>query len=94
MKYQAVTPISRWEAQAIFDEGTPQEIAFTLVRLAYYDPDWMWVQDTRITLSEHRDIGVKENQCNLFLATSQESTECSKWKKSCQCLIGYGGNPR
>ena len=60
-KYEKITPISRSEAQLIFDQGAPEEIALTLVRLAYHDPDWMWVQDICISLSTHHDKWVRQS---------------------------------
>jgi hypothetical protein len=59
-KYQEITPISRSEAQRIFVQGGPDEISLTLVRLAYHDPDWMWVQDICISLSTHHDKWIRQ----------------------------------
>jgi hypothetical protein len=58
-KYQEIIPISRGEAQLIFDRGVPEEIALTLLRLAYHDPDWMWVQDVCVSLATHQDKCVR-----------------------------------
>jgi hypothetical protein len=60
-KYQEITPISRSEAQLIFAQCAPEEIALTLLRLAYHDPDWMWVQDLCVSLSTHHDKSVRQS---------------------------------
>ena len=59
-KYQEITPISRSEAQLIFVQGAPEEIALTLLRLAYHDADWRWVQDICVSLSTHHDKWVRQ----------------------------------
>ena len=58
-KYQEVTPISRTDAQLVFAQCRTEEIPFTLVRLAYFDPDWKWVQDISIAFSTHPDKWVR-----------------------------------
>jgi len=57
--YQEITPISRNMAERIISEGSPEDVALTLVRLAYHDPDWTWVQDACIRLSTHEDKWVR-----------------------------------
>jgi hypothetical protein len=65
-KYQHITPISRSEAERIIEQGSPEEIALTLVRLAYYDPDWIWVQDSCIALSAHHEKWIRRTCATCF----------------------------
>lgn len=59
-KYEEITPISRSEAQLILDQGDPDGIPLTLLRLAYHDPDWTWVQDLCVSLSTHRSKWIRQ----------------------------------
>ena len=45
MHYKEVQPISETEAQVALASGIPEVICDALVRLAYHDPDWQYVQD-------------------------------------------------
>lgn len=57
MKYQEITPISREQAKEIIRGNQPEAISLTLIRLAYHDPDWQWVQNLCIGLSDHKTNG-------------------------------------
>ncbi len=43
--YQEPKPISREQAERTLSSGSPSEISDVLVRLAYHEPDWRWVQN-------------------------------------------------
>ena len=43
-RYHDVEPISRADAALAFDSAEPDAIADALIRLAYHDPDWQWVE--------------------------------------------------
>ena len=45
MRYQAVEPISRSEAERIFAGDNTDAMVHALLSLAYHDPDWQWVQN-------------------------------------------------
>jgi hypothetical protein len=59
MQYQAVTPIRRAEAIQTFTSGDAWNICDALVRVAYFDPDWRWVQSKCIEFSSHPDAAVR-----------------------------------
>jgi hypothetical protein len=65
-KYQEIDPISRDEAEKIIGEGSPERIALTLVRLAYHEPDWLWVHDLCVKLSLHSDKWVRRGCAASF----------------------------
>jgi hypothetical protein len=58
-KYEKIEPIARAEAEAIIRRDKTEDIPLTLVRLAYHEPDWRWVQDLCIGLSDHPDKSVR-----------------------------------
>lgn len=43
-----------------------EDIPLTLIRLAYYEPDWLWVQDLCISLSDHKDKWVRRACVTCF----------------------------
>jgi len=59
LKYQKVEPIARGDGEAIIHNGPVKEIPLTLIRLAYFDTDWAWVQDKCISLSSHENVWVR-----------------------------------
>ena len=65
-KYQGIAPITRREAEALIQFGSPEEISLALIRLAYHDPDWRWVQDLCISLSSHADKWVRRSSVTCF----------------------------
>jgi hypothetical protein len=65
-QYQEITPISRDEAEKIISGSRSEDIPLTLVRLAYFDPEWQWVQDLCITLSGHQNKWVRRTCAICF----------------------------
>jgi len=61
MTYQEIFPIPRHDAEIILSATEETAICETLVRLAYHDPDWQWVQ----------------NQCVRFTADSRLSVRAT-----------------
>lgn len=59
MKYVEVEPIDRDEAEKLIASGDSECINFTLVRLAYHEPDWRWVEGLCLKLSTHEDWRVR-----------------------------------
>lgn len=55
MRYWEPQPISRADARAVFASGDAERISRTLVRLAYHDPDWTWVQNQCLRFLEASD---------------------------------------
>jgi len=43
--YQEAPPIARADAESAFSSGLPERICDALVRVAFNDPDWRWVQE-------------------------------------------------
>jgi len=64
MEYEEIKPISRIEAEAIFDSSNDYKISKALVRLAYYDEDWRWVQSKCL---EYLENSGKEIQSTAVL---------------------------
>jgi len=58
--YQETLPISRKEAEATLVAGDPGEIATSLVRLAFHDPDWRWVLDKCLYFLKDEDLDVRK----------------------------------
>jgi hypothetical protein len=61
VKYVEITPLARSEAEVILEDGPPEMISMALLRLAYHEPDWKWVQDLCIRFSQHTDSWVRKN---------------------------------
>jgi hypothetical protein len=59
MRYESVQPIGKAEALAVFETGTPPEIAGALIGLALHEDDWRWVQDTALSYLTHPDAGLR-----------------------------------
>jgi hypothetical protein len=57
--YEAPREVSRDEAQSIFDSGDTSAICKSLVGLAFYEPDWKWVQDQCVEFSTHPNADVR-----------------------------------
>ena len=45
LSYHETRMITREAAEAAFVSDDSREIAFALVSVAFYDPDWRWVQE-------------------------------------------------
>jgi hypothetical protein len=56
MRYQEVQPISRMEAEAALAGDSESAIVDALLRIAYYEADWRWVQ----------------NKCIIFLQSTSQ----------------------
>jgi hypothetical protein len=65
-KYENIMPISRREAEAVFHGGRTEDIPLTLIRLAYYEPDLLWVQDLCVSLADHKDKWVRRACATCF----------------------------
>ena len=59
MQYREITPIDRNEAELIFDGDELDNIRVTLVRVAFYDPDYVWAQERCLRFCEHEDSEVR-----------------------------------
>src|SRR5688572_23858792 len=58
MEYHEVDPISREEALTAFASNDPELVCTTLVQVAYYDPDWQWVQEQCINFTKHPNLDI------------------------------------
>ena len=59
LTYRAPHPITREEAEAAFASNEPEQIADALVNVAFYDPDWRWVQDICLDLARSKTAFVR-----------------------------------
>lgn len=59
LKYEEVTPISRREAIASLGSDDGNRVCDALVRVAFHDSDWRWVQDQCICLSLDQRASVR-----------------------------------
>ncbi len=55
MRYEAPQPINRSEAERIFAGNDEAAICNALVGVAFYDPDWKWVQTLCLKFLETPD---------------------------------------
>lgn len=53
-----VEPITRREAEVAFASSDSRTICHALIRIVYHDPDWRWLQNKCIEMSEHLDSDV------------------------------------
>ena len=53
--YEPSRPLTGEEAHAAFATATAEDICITLVSLAFYDPDWRWVQEQLLRFVKHPD---------------------------------------
>ena len=58
-RYEQPEPISKEEATQVFEQGSSEEIIDVLLGLAYYEPDWRWVQGRCLEFVEHTDPAVR-----------------------------------
>ena len=65
-RYEDVAPISRTDADLSFSGGEVDQICDALVRVAYHDPDWRWVQSQCVRLSRHDDPDVRGLDVTCF----------------------------
>lgn len=66
MTYEPMPPIGRDEAVALLDSGEPEKIIRGLVRSAYHDKDWRWVQWQCIRFLGHEDVWVRRNSAHCL----------------------------
>ena len=60
MKYEALEPISRDEATALFTRGEPEAVTRALLRVALHEPEPDWALDRWVRLASHPDTGVRQ----------------------------------
>lgn len=65
-QYLEIIPIPRSDAEVILKQGSLDAISLTLVRLAYHEPDWKWVQDVCIALSSHQHKWIRQTCAICF----------------------------
>jgi hypothetical protein len=46
MHYEKINPITRQEAEVVFNQGNSEEIAAALLSVTFHDEDWLWVQSS------------------------------------------------
>lgn len=51
--------VPRRRLEQILAEGSPDDVPQALVSAAFHEPDWQWVQDWCLRLSEHPDQNVR-----------------------------------
>ena len=59
MSFEAIEPISRELALERLQKEDGTTRARALVSLAYYDPDWRWVQNLCLELMTDADAGIR-----------------------------------
>ena len=59
MIYQEIIPIAKRQAELHLADTDISLICETLVRLAYHEPDWQWVQEQCLRFCKHDNIEVK-----------------------------------
>jgi len=59
MRYHAVLPISRGEAESAFATDDADRIIDALLSVTYYDPDWRWVQGWCLRLAKSPSVWVR-----------------------------------
>ena len=55
LKYEEVTKIERSEAIRRYEENNIKNLGRTMVRVAFYEPDYKWAQEYCLRLCEHTD---------------------------------------
>jgi hypothetical protein len=58
MRLHNVVPITREDAEEAFASGDATLICDALVRLAYYEQDWRWVQAHCLSFLKHEDRAI------------------------------------
>ena len=59
MEYQEPTPITREEAVRALDSGGLDAVCEALVRCAFHDQDWEWVQEQCMKLARHESAEIR-----------------------------------
>lgn len=70
VRYEQVKPITRQEAEKIFEGNQPDEVADALLRLTYHHPDFEWIQEKCVIFLEspHENVRWRAIQCLGHLA--------------------------
>jgi hypothetical protein len=59
LEYEPILPITREEAQRHLEGSDPTEIVYALLRSAFHDDDWRWVQAQCFRLVTHEQPNVR-----------------------------------
>lgn len=59
MKYEAIEPISKSEAENSLLSGDDALIRHTLIRLAHHVDDWRWAQSKCLHFAQHGNLNVR-----------------------------------
>jgi hypothetical protein len=59
MKYQEVTRIDREDFTKVFESGEADDVCNALVRLAFHDEDWEWVEDLCLEATRNPDPRIR-----------------------------------
>lgn len=59
MRFEQVIQIGRDEAEDAFASGDAWRICDALVRIAYHDPDWRWVEMKCLEFTSHPDMSIR-----------------------------------
>src|SRR5689334_19675957 len=79
VEYHEVQPVARKEAERVLESGDPARIIDTLLGLAYFDADWLWVQQQCLRLAGYDDEYVRGAvaQCLAHLARIHRALDLS-----------------
>jgi hypothetical protein len=58
VRFHALVPIGRDDAEAVFASGSSSAVCYVLACLVHHDPDWQWLQDKCIQMTSHPDFDV------------------------------------
>jgi len=90
MQYQELLPLSRPEAEPMLSSGDEHKICEALLRLAYYDPEWHWVQNQCLHLilsHSHLPIRATAVLCLGHLARIHGRLELEKVQPVLMALV-------
>jgi hypothetical protein len=59
MEYREPSPVERKLAERLLYSDDPDRIRETLVALAFYEPDWQWVQEECLRLTNHENWSIR-----------------------------------
>jgi hypothetical protein len=57
--YSKTPPLPRAEAERVLAAGDPDAVCDALVRLAFHEPDWRWVQDLCLARLDGASVWVR-----------------------------------
>lgn len=60
-EYDDMPPITRTAAVNALNSGDPEAMSLALIRSAFHDPDWRWVQEQCLRLSTYPNLWVQRN---------------------------------